>query len=434
MWKKRIKLKLISGAFAVLIIIVAAASVIGPVKSFSDKCSEFFSFGMGDRIKQIKQFYDSYLANAGLTAEDLENLPFDDEIIGQAISYDLNGGNVKYKDGLDLCYRSYETKTDTVTTTTTVETTYKHFDGSARPKEVNLKNAGCDNYSVEDFVTPKGKILKRYVCNGHTITQEIVNQEERTRYLTYGHYFTIKSSEYLAGYDIPWNVILALAVVQKYAYNGTLELDDYVGDEEEFKYQLTKKGIKKIHDMFSTEEGVKTDEIYSYMPYAVSQKKVKQMEAIGKSKEEIENSLEYKSSILDESEVLTKGTYYYESADSGHPSLAIAVTDIYSYIWHYHYEYDCSTGMPVFVSGSRTSRVAFFLDTLEKNQFDESAADLLVALVDAMPDGEETAATLEFLFGYYDENGTEYTESLDDGVVYRMKQTGCYIIEETNNS
>lgn len=76
----------------------------------------------------------------------------------------------------------------------------------------------------------------------------------------------------------------------------------------------------------------------------------------------------------------------------------------------------------------------FFLDTLEKNKFDESAAELLVALVDAMPNGEEIAATLEFLFGYYDENGTEYTESLDDGVVYRMKQTGCYFIEETNNS
>lgn len=43
----------------------------------------------------------------------------------------------------------------------------------------------------------------------------------------------------------------------------------------------------------------------------------------------------------------------------------------------------------------------FFLDTLEKNKFDGSAADLLVALVDAMPNGEETAATINNTIGEY---------------------------------
>lgn len=436
MLKKRTrKIRIILGVLAVLILISAAASVIGPVKAFSDTCSEFFSFDidMSDRLKQVREFYDAYLANMGITLNDLQNLPFDSKIVEQALQYDIYGGNVKHPDGQEVCYRSYEIKTETTVTTETIETTFKHYNGDTKPNKGTFINAGCDNYTSQDEITATGIVLHKYVCNGHTITQEIEHREEMTRYYTYGHYFTIKPSDYLAGYDIPWNVVLALAVVQKYAYNGALEIDDYIEDgEEEFKYKLTKKGIKKIHDMFSSDEGVEYDVKYSYLPFARAQEDVKKMEASGVSDEDIKSSLEYKSSILDEDDVLQKGTYYYETVQSEHPSLSVVVTDIYNYIWHYHYEYDYSSGSPVFVRGSRTSRVENLLRMLDKNKFDESAADLLIAVVDAMPGGSETAATLEFLFDHYNDIGTEYTETLYDGIVYRMKEERMELIEKIN--
>lgn len=425
------KIRLVMTGVIVFIFIGAAASVVGPVRSFKDKCDEFFSFGIDEKMKEIQQFYEAYLNNVGLVAEDLENLPFDSDIIGQAIAYDINGGNITYADGLEVCYRSYKTETDVIVTTETVETEYKHLDGRYTLLTRILERAGCDNYSARIEISSTGKKVCRYYCDGHTITQEIEHKEELTKYLTYGHYFTIKPSDYLGGYDMPWNVTLALAVVQKYAYNGGLEIDDYTGDEE-FKYKLTKKGIKKIHDMFSSDMGVQNEVKFSYLPYAIMQEDVKKMEFAGRSEMEIKASEEYKNSILNEEDILLRGTYYYENSDSEHPSLSIVITDIYNYIWHYHYEYDYSSGLPIFSRGSRTSRVENFRQTLEKNKFDEDAPDLLIALVDAMPGGEETASTLQFLFDYYDDSGEEYTEELYDGIVYRMKQTDCKLIEQVN--
>jgi hypothetical protein len=433
--KKKIKRKLIKYAVICFLLLCAVSSVVGPVRAFTDKCASFFSFGgVTKYITEINDYYTSLLANIGIVGEELENLPFDEDIIMQAIAYDINGGNIKYQDGQEVWYQSYETRTETTTTTETVETLYKHFDGESKPNRGSFINAGCDNYSCQVEITVTGIKFYRYICKGHTKLQEIEHSETLTRYLTYGHYFKIVPSEYLCEYDMPWNVILALAVVQRYAYDGELEIDDYTGDLEEFKYSLTQKGIRKIHNMFSSDEGVGCSAVFSYIrPYAYAQEDVNKLKSMGNmSDEQIEASDIYKMALLTEEDVLLKGTYWYEAQDSAHPSLMMVITDVYNYIWHYHFEYDVNSGSPVFVRGSRTSRVAEFRDTLKENHFDDDSADLLIPLVEAMPNGEETARTLEFLFDYYDEHGREYAETLYDGLIYKMKEERCELIKEVN--
>lgn len=436
MRKKKIKLKLIMYAAAALLVICAAASVVGPVREFKEWCASFSNFGdkAEEYINDVMNYYDSLLANLGVTQDELANLPFDSDIIMEAIWYDINGGNIKYKDGQEVFYQSYETKTETTTTTETVETVYKHFDGASKPNKGTFIHAGCDNYSCQIEISyGTGIKLYRYVCNGHTILQEIEHSETLTRYLTYGHYFKIMPSEYMSEYDMPWNVLLAMAVVQKYAYDGGLELDDYDGDIEDFKYKLTKKGIKKIHDMFGSDEGVDCGTLFSYIkPYAIAQEEVNRLKAAGASDEVIESSEEYKRALLTEEDVLLKGTYWYEALDSEHPSLMLVITDVYDYMWHYHYNYDTTKGTPVFVSGSRTSRVENFRKTLTANHYDDDSPDLLIALVEAMPNGDKTAQMLEFLLDYYDTNGTEYTEPLYEGKIYKMKEERCELLKVVN--